>query len=75
MLKQTDDKLTLKIVVITSISKQDKLATNLKNKDMTKLISYCLFPLNKTIIKEPFTSIGMIDIYKVDTFATNPQQT
>ena len=46
MLKQTDDKLTLKIVVITSISKQDKLATNLKNKDMTKLIPYFLFPLN-----------------------------
>ena len=46
MLKQTDDKLTLKTVVITLISKQDKLAIKLKNKDMTKLIPYCLFPLN-----------------------------
>ena len=45
MLEQTEDKLTLKIVVITRISKQDKLATNLKNKDMTKLIPSCLFPL------------------------------
>ena len=33
-----------------------------------------LFPLNRTIIKEPFTSIGMIDIYKVDTFESNWQQ-
>ena len=45
MLKQTDDKLALKIAVIKTISKQDKLATNLKNKDMTKLIPSCLFPL------------------------------
>jgi len=42
---------------------------------MTTLYPIVLFPLNRTIIKDPFTSIGMIDIYKVDTFATNPQQT
>ena len=37
VLKQTNDKLTLKIVVITLIFKQDKLATNNKNKNMTKV--------------------------------------
>ena len=41
---------------------------------MTTLYPIVLFPLNRTIIKDPTTSIGMIDIYKVDTFATNPQQ-
>ncbi len=39
------------------------------------VLKIALFPLNRTIVKDSFISIGMIDIYKVDTFATNPQQT
>ena len=46
-MRQTEDKLIFKIVVITLISKQDKL-TKTQEKDMTKLTPYCLFPLNNT---------------------------
>ena len=42
---------------------------------MTDFMLVELLPLNRNIVKDPFTSIGMIDINKVDTFATNPQQT
>jgi len=38
------------------------------------ILEFSLFLINRTIVKENLTSIGMTDIHKDDTFATNPQQ-
>ena len=52
----------------------DKPVKNGEIITMTEKMTLELLPLNKTIINNPFNSIDMIEIYKLDTLATNPKQ-